>query len=118
MSDMRGVVAAAACLVLVACPTQRSVPGEAERTAVAGYESAIHRDSLSGWFHVIWGNGKHYLLVTASGESFQLLLEPVVLDSIGDPLLLDRRHVTVVGKELSPKRSVIRVFGIHPSPPH
>jgi hypothetical protein len=79
--------------------------------------TALLADSLTGWFHVIWGNGPEYALVGTSGEAVRLILQPAVLDSIGDPLVLDRQRVTVLGQRVEARSPAMRVFLIRPSQP-
>jgi hypothetical protein len=101
-------------LTLAACSPQLHPRDEAGQRAG---DASVAGDSLTGWFHVIWGNGPEYALVTRSGESVRLVLEPVALDSIGDPLVLDRRRVTVLGQRVDAHPPTMHVFVIRFTPP-
>jgi hypothetical protein len=107
-------VAAAGWLAL-ACSTAEHPSPDA---GAAGPAPTVAQgtDSLAGWFHVVWGDGEEYLLVTGGGETVRLVLEPSVRDSVPDPLTLDRRPVSVLGRRDPERPEVMRVSHIRPRP--
>lgn len=68
--------------------------------------------SLSGWCHTVWNAEPQYLLMDDQGRSVRLLMNVDLLRSVGGPLWLNRKRVTVVGERLPGSLQTIRVMSI------
>ena len=83
-------------------------------TAVAeGFRSASgHQMSLSGWLHVIWNGEPRFMLVNERGEGTRLVVDEILLRSLGGTAAVNGRRVTIVGERASETPGTVRVFSI------
>jgi hypothetical protein len=68
--------------------------------------------TLSGWFHVIWGDAPHYVLFDGSGRSTELVIGRDVMAALGGPSALDRQRVKVVAAPAAAPPGAMRVITI------
>lgn len=68
--------------------------------------------SLLGWFHVIWNDRPHYVLIDDQGRSTQLVLDEAVVKPFGGPRALNRKRVKVTGVPEAAPPGAIRVVSI------
>lgn len=94
---------------LEAAPSPGEMPGLTPPVLLV---AAVKPVSLSGWFHVIWNGGAHYLLTDDNGRSTRLLLDEALTKSFGGPLALNRRRVKVTGEPVEGRPDTIRVLSI------
>jgi M6 family metalloprotease-like protein len=93
--------------------------------AVAASPAVAQRESLSGWFELIWSynpqasapKGVKYFLVREGGEMTELLLDERLLQPYGGPLALKGKRVAVAGEDVSPTgpgAEALRVQALRP----
>src|SRR5687767_3615839 len=103
-------------VLLAACAGHR--PPKAEALPPAGDASITSQkhDTLSGWFHIVWGDGTRYFLAAGSGQTVELLLRPPVFESTVDPLTFDRKRVEAIGFWSTPASRMMHVVKLRAIP--
>jgi hypothetical protein len=68
--------------------------------------------TITGWFATIWNGEPHYSITDDKGQTTQLLVSEEVASSLGGPLALDRKRVTVSGEIVNDPEGALRVLSI------
>lgn len=84
-------------------------PRVAETEPDAGAVVATQSHSLTGWFHIIWGEAPNYFVTDSAGVMTRLLLEESLAAPHGGTRALDRKRVRVTGTHVEADSPMLRV---------
>ena len=68
--------------------------------------------SLTGYFHILWGNAPKFILVDDHGLATNLDIDETVVKPFGNPRSLSQKRVTLTGKQTDGIKGVFKVLSI------
>jgi hypothetical protein len=70
------------------------------------------RDEWGEDHKVIWNDRTHYFLSDDQGRWTELLLDEEMIESLGGPLVMNRKRVKIVGRRTAAPAEAVSVFSI------
>jgi len=103
------------CLVIVGGWLDAAAPEISTETGQSLSERSTPPDrqiSLSGWFHIIWGDAPRFLLIDDQGVAIHLEIDETVIKPFGNPRALNQKRVTITGEWLGEPNGTVHVLSI------
>ena len=82
------------------------------QTALPTETPASEQVTITGWLNIIWNDEPLYTITDDQGQNTTLLIDEETAKTVGGPVAIDRKRITIVGEVVSESPRTVRVLSI------